>query len=139
MRRRNKENKFEIEELAPALSGSEEAVGFNWKAEMYQWMQSTSTLEIPLDTPDCPAARGLDDGTDPGATKRKDACCHRGQVGHPRFLNQSYGPNKRCQPYFGGPPHQSETELVQADISFAEEGQVGQIAFEDNEFERRSG
>ena len=39
-----KENKFEIEELAPALSGSEEAVGSNWKAEMYQWMQSTSTL-----------------------------------------------------------------------------------------------
>ena len=81
-----KENKFEIEELAPALSGSEKAVGFNWKAEMYQRMQSTSTLEIPLDTPDCPAARGLD-GTDPGATKRKDACCHRGQAGHPRFLN----------------------------------------------------
>ena len=127
-----KEKKFEIEELVPALSGSEEAVGFNWKAEMYQWMASSSIQEIPLDTPDCQGARGLDDETDRGATRRKSACCNRGQVGYQRFLNQYYGPGKRCSPYVGGPNH-SEAELVQADISFAKEAQVGRIAFENNE------
>ena len=126
-----KESKFEIEELAPALSGSEEAVGFKWKAEMYQWTSSETTVQIPLDTPDCgPLAQGLDDDNDPGATRRKDACCKWPFEGDRRYINQYYGPNKRCQPYFGGPS--PPKTLVQADISFAKEAQVGQIAFEDN-------
>ena len=61
---------------------------------------------------------------------RKDACCKWPFEGDRRYINQYYGPNKRCQPYFGGPS--PPKTLVQADISFAKEAQVGQIAFEDN-------
>eukprot|EP00434_Breviolum_minutum_P010367 symbB.v1.2.009146.t2/scaffold548.1/size229490/6 len=62
---------FNVELLAPALSGKDKAVGFKWNADMYQWIAKSHTQEIHLDTPDCPAAAGLDDDSDPGATRRK--------------------------------------------------------------------
>ena len=112
-----KDKSFNVELLAPALSGKDKAVGFKWNADMYQWIAKSRTQEIHLDTPDCPAAAGLDDDSDPGATRRKSMCCKPGTVGYKRFQNQYYGPDKVCQPYKGAPSSFHTEEFSKVDTS----------------------
>lgn len=66
--------------------------GSNWNtknqlrnADMYQWIAKSRTQEIHLDTPDCPAAAGLDDDSVP-RWKAEDLAGRQHAKSEPVFL-----------------------------------------------------
>eukprot|EP00438_Fugacium_kawagutii_P016621 Skav205641 [mRNA] locus=scaffold458:52015:53958:+ [translate_table: standard] len=60
---------FIVKELRPAVSGSDEAIGFRWHAEMFQWKQTrgeNDKLTMDFDIGDCTSAATYDDENEPG-------------------------------------------------------------------------